>query len=198
MLRALALASVDELFADIPAGVRVDGLSLPPGLPEADVVERITDILAKNRVGRDLPTFLGAGLYNHFVPASVRAIASRSEFATSYTPYQPELSQGILQALFEYQSMICELTGMDAANTSMYDGSTALGEAALMAARVTGKREIVVPRALHWERRQVLENYGRGPGLRIREVPFDRQTGMLDLAALRESVGDETAAVDGE
>jgi len=195
MLRALGLASVDELFADIPAGVRVDGLSLPPGLPEADVVERITDILAKNRVGRDLPTFLGAGLYNHFVPASVRAIASRSEFATSYTPYQPELSQGILQALFEYQSMICELTGMDAANTSMYDGSTALGEAALMAARITGKREIVLPRALHWERRQVLENYGRGPGLRYRDVPYDREDGTIDLAALKEAVGPDIAAM---
>ena len=195
MLRALELASVDELFADIPANVRVDGLSLPRGLREQEVVERVHSILRNNRVGRDLPTFLGAGLYDHFVPASVRAIASRSEFYTSYTPYQAELSQGILQALFEYQSMICELTGMDAANTSMYDGSTALGEAALMAARITGKREIVLPRAIHWERRQVLENYGRGPGLRVHEVPFDRETGKLDLAALEASVGPDTAAV---
>jgi len=195
MLRALGLASVDELFADIPARVRVEGLSLPPGLQEADVVDRVTGILAKNRVGRTLPTFLGAGLYDHFVPASVRAIASRSEFATSYTPYQPELSQGILQALFEYQSMICELTGMDGANTSMYDGSTALGEAALMAARITGKREIVLPCAMHWERRQVLENYGRGPGLRYREVPYDRESGTIDVEALRDAVGPDTAAV---
>jgi glycine dehydrogenase subunit 1 len=195
MLRALGLSSVDQLFADIPAGVRVDGLPLPNGLSESEVVDRVTDILAKNRVGRDLPTFLGAGLYDHFVPASVRAIASRSEFATSYTPYQPEMSQGILQALFEYQSMICELTGMDGANTSMYDGSTALGEAALMAARMTGKREIVVPRAMHWERRQVLENYGRGPGLRYKEVPFDRDTGRIDSALLEAAVGPDTAAV---
>src|SRR5207249_807314 len=111
-----------------------------------NVVEAVTGILRKNRVGDGMPTFLGAGLYDHFVPASVRSIASRSEFYSSYTPYQPEMSQGILQALFEYQSMICELTGMDGANTSMYDGSTALGEAALMAARITGKREIVLPR----------------------------------------------------
>ncbi len=195
MLRALGLASVDDLFADIPAEVRVDGLSLPPGVSEQEVVDRVSAILRKNRVGRDLPTFLGAGLYDHFVPAAVRAIVSRSEFYTSYTPYQAELSQGILQALFEYQSMICELTGMDGANTSMYDGSTALGEAALMAARITGKREIVLPRALHWERRQVLENYGRGPGLTYREVPYDRATGKVDLAALKDAVGPETAAV---
>jgi len=195
MLRALGLTSVDQLFADIPADVRVEGLPLPKGLSEAEVVDRVTDILAKNRVGRDMPTFLGAGLYDHFVPASVRAIASRSEFATSYTPYQPELSQGILQALFEYQSMVCELTGMDGANTSMYDGSTALGEAALMAARITGKREIVLPRAMHWERRQVLENYGRGPGLHYKEVPFDRDTGRIDSALLEAAVGPDTAAV---
>src|SRR2546426_5772821 len=195
MLKALGLPSVDALFADIPAKVRVNGLTLPKGLPEADVVERVTAILAKNRVGDELPTFLGAGLYDHFVPAAVRAIASRSEFYTSYTPYQPEVSQGILQALFEYQSMICELTGMDGANTSMYDGSTAVGEAALIAARVTGKREIVVPRALHWERRQVLDNYGRGPGLHFKEVPFDGKTGKLDLAALETAVSNETAAV---
>ncbi len=195
MLQALGVPDVDTLFADIPAKVRVPGLPIPEGLPERDVVDRITQILRKNRAGEDHPTFLGAGLYDHFVPASVRAIASRSEFYSSYTPYQPELSQGILQALFEYQSMICELTGMDGANTSMYDGSTALGEAALMAARITGKREIVLPRALHWEKRQVLASYGRGPGLRVKEVGFDRQTGKLDLAALDAAVSDETAAV---
>jgi glycine dehydrogenase subunit 1 len=189
---------VDDLFSDIPLSVRIDGLPLPAGLPEQEVVERVSAILGKNRVGKDLPTFLGAGLYDHFVPASVRAIASRSEFATSYTPYQPELSQGVLQALFEYQSMICELTGMDGANTSMYDGSTAIGEAALMAARITGKREIVVPRAMHWERRQVLENYGRGPGLRLRDVPYVREVGTMDLQALRAAVGADTAAVYAE
>jgi len=195
MLRALGAPDVDALFADIPAKVRVKGVPLPPGLSEAEVAAKVAGILRANRVGEDLPTFLGAGLYDHYVPAAVRAIVSRSEFYTAYTPYQAELSQGILQALFEYQSMVCELTGMDAANTSMYDGSTALGEAALMAARITGKREIVVPRAMHWERRQVLENYVRGPKLWIRQVPFDPRTGKLDLAALRSVVGDETAAV---
>src|SRR5881397_71575 len=149
MLREMGLRSVDDLFADIPASVRIPKLDIPDGLSEDRVVARVTSMLGANRTVVEMPTFLGGGLYDHFVPASVRAITSRSEFYTSYTPYQPEISQGILQALFEYQSMICELAGMDGANTSMYDGSTALGEAALMAARVTGKREIVVPRALH-------------------------------------------------
>src|SRR3989449_10341027 len=136
MLRAMELKSIDALFGDVPEAVRIKGLDLPRGMGEQDVVRHITSILGKNRSAETMPTFLGAGLYDHFVPASVRAIASRSEFYSAYTPYQPEVSQGILQALFEYQSMICELAGMDGANTSMYDGSTALGEAALMAARV--------------------------------------------------------------
>src|SRR3989304_10227454 len=184
MLRAIGLKSMEDLFSDIPAGVRIKGLAIPKGLSEQDVVRHVTSILRQNRSAESMPTFLGAGLYDHFVPAAVRAIASRAEFYTAYTPHQAEVSQGMLHALWEYQSFVCELTGMDAANTSMYDGSTALGEAALMAARITGKREIVVPRALPWDRRPVLENYGRGPGLRIREVPFARRTGTLDLSAL--------------
>src|SRR5207245_5483882 len=115
------------------------------GLPELTVVRHVTSLLSANRTMADMPTFLGGGLYDHFVPASVRAITSRSEFYTAHTPYQAELSQGPLQTLWEYQSLICELTGMDAANTSMYDGSTAVGEAALMAHRITGTREIVAP-----------------------------------------------------
>src|SRR3990170_8920067 len=112
MLRALGLSSVDDLFVDVPAKVRVDRLGLKPGLSEDDVVAYLTSVLAANRSMADMPTFLGAGLYDHFVPAAVRAIASRSEFYTAYTPYQAELSQGILQALWEYQSMVCELMGM--------------------------------------------------------------------------------------
>ncbi len=195
MLKAMGLSSVEDLFADIPASVRTKGLDLPRGLSEQDVVRRVTSILRQNKSAETMPTFLGAGLYDHFVPASVRAIASRSEFYTSYTPYQPEVSQGMLQALWEYQSFICELTGMDAANTSMYDGSTALGEAALMAHRITGKRQIVVPRALHWDKKAVLASYARGPGLEVVEVEFDPQEGTLSLDALYEAVGEETAAV---
>jgi glycine dehydrogenase subunit 1 len=198
MLRALGLKTIDDLFADIPASVRTRGLAIPKGMSEQDVVRHVTGILRQNRSGDSMPTFLGAGLYDHFVPASVRAIESRSEFYTAYTPYQPELSQGILQTLWEYQSFICELAGMDAANTSMYDGSSALGEAALMAHRITGKKEIVIPRALHWERRAVLESYGMGPGLRLREVPYDLETGTMDLIALKRAVGEDTAAVYAE
>ncbi len=195
MLRAIGLRSIDDLFADIPASVRTDGIDIPRGLSEQEVVRHVTSLLRKNRSAETMPTFLGAGLYDHFVPASVRAIASRAEFYTAYTPYQAELSQGILQTLWEYQSFVCELTGMDAANTSMYDGSTALGEAALMAHRITGKKEIVIPRALHWEKRKVLESYTVGPGLDVVEVPFDPEAGTMDLAALKKAVGDDTAAV---
>ncbi|TLZ42647.1 MAG: glycine dehydrogenase [Methanobacteriota archaeon] len=136
MLHAMGLRNIDDLFTDIPTAVRIPKLDLPDGLPEDAVVSRVTSMLAANRTVVDMPTFLGGGLYDHFIPASVRAITSRSEFYTSYTPYQPELSQGMLQALWEYQSLVCELTCMDGANTSMYDGSTALGEAARIAHRI--------------------------------------------------------------
>src|SRR2546425_12383133 len=170
MLREMGLRSVDDLFADIPSAVRISKLDIPDGLPEDRVVARVTSMLAANRTVVDMPTFLGGGLYDHFVPASVRAVVSRSEFYTSYTPYQPEISQGLLQALWEYQSLICELTGMDAANTSMYDGSTALGEAARMAHRIHGGRIFLIPRALRHNRRAVLANYVVGAGLEVREV----------------------------
>src|SRR2546422_10103110 len=132
-----------------------------------------------------MPTFLGGGLYDHFVPASVRAIVSRSEFYTSYTPYQPEISQGLLQALWEYQSLICELTGMDAANTSVYDGSTALGEAARMAHRIHGGRIFLIPRALRPNRRAGLANYVLGTGIEVREGDYDRESALLDLSKLK-------------
>ena len=185
MLRSMGLHGIDDLFSDIPPSVRMKSLALPAGLTEQEVVARVTEILSANRTMADMPTFLGAGLYDHFVPASVRAITSRAEFYTAYTPYQPEVSQGILQTLWEYQSMICELTGMDAANTSMYDASTALGEAARMARRIHGGKIFLVPRALRWHRRSVLQNYTWGGGLLIQEVEYDRTTGMLDLADLK-------------
>src|SRR2546428_2824086 len=195
MLRAMGLTSIDDLFADIPASVRTRGLDLPKGMEEQDVVRHITSLLRKNRSADAMPTFLGAGLYDHFVPASVRAIASRAEFYTAYTPYQAELSQGILQTLWEYQSFVCELTGMDAANTSMYDGSTALGEAALMAHRITGKKEIIIPRGLHWEKREVLKSYTAGSAMQVTDVEYNSETGTTDLDELRLAVGEDTAAV---
>ena len=195
MLRAMGLRSVEDLFADIPAAVRIPKLDLPDGLPEDVVVARVTAMLAANRTAVDMPTFLGGGLYDHFVPASVRAVTSRSEFYTAYTPYQPEISQGLLQALWEYQSLICELTGMDAANTSMYDGSTALGEAARMAHRIHGGRAFLIPRALRHNRKAVLANYVVGAGLEVREVDYDRESGMLDLAKLKEALSPDVCGV---
>jgi glycine dehydrogenase subunit 1 len=188
MLDALGIASVDELFKDIPESVRINGLTLPAGISEAEVVAKVRKVLGANKTPEKLPSFLGAGIYDHFIPAAVRAIQSRSEFYTSYTPYQPEISQGVLQALFEYQSMMCELTGMDAANTSMYDWATALGEAALMAHRIHGGKEFVVGRAMGRERLQVLRSYASGVGLKIKMVEFDANTGQLDLDMLKSQV----------
>ncbi|MFQ5837332.1 MAG: aminomethyl-transferring glycine dehydrogenase subunit GcvPA [Thermoplasmata archaeon] len=195
MLEFLGLEGIDQLFEDIPSEVRTRGLDLPPGVGESETVERVQRILSKNRSCAGMLSFLGAGYYDMYVPAVVESILSRSEFYTSYTPYQAELSQGLMQALFEYQSLICELTGMDAANGSMYDGSTALGEAALMCARITRKREFVIPRALHWEKKSVLLNYARGPRIVVREVDYDIATGTLDLNHIGELVGKETAGV---
>jgi glycine dehydrogenase subunit 1 len=195
MLRTMGLRSVEELFADIPADVRIPRLDLPDGLPEDVVVARVNAILSANRTVVDMPTFLGGGSYDHFVPASVRAITGRSEFYTSYTPYQPEISQGLLQALWEYQSLICELTGMDAANTSMYDGSTALGEAARMAYRLRGGRIFLIPRALRHNRRAVLANYVLGTGIEVREIDYDHETGMLDLAKLKQALSPDVCGV---
>lgn len=195
MLRTMGLRSIEDLFADIPASVRIPKLDLPDGLPEDVVVARVTSMLAANRTVVDMPTFLGGGLYDHFVPASVRAITGRSEFYTSYTPYQPEISQGMLQALWEYQSLICELTGMDGANTSMYDGSTALGEAARMANRIHGGRIFLIPRALRHNRRAVLTNYLIGTGVEVREVDYDRETGMLDLVKLKGALSPDVCGV---
>jgi len=195
MLSAMGVRSVEDLFADIPAPVRIPKLDIPDGLAEDQVVARVTSMLAANRTVVDMPTFLGGGLYDHFVPASVRAIVSRSEFYSSYTPYQPEISQGMLQALWEYQSLICELTGMDAANTSMYDGSTALGEAARMAHRIHGGRIFLIPRAVRHNRRAVLANYVLGTGLQVREVDYERASGMLDLAKLRATLSPDVCGV---
>src|SRR6266704_4097995 len=195
MLRAMGLQSIDDLFADIPAAVRVPKIDLPDGLPELTVVRHVTSLLSANRTMAEMPTFLGGGLYDHFVPASVRAITSRSEFYTAYTPYQPELSQGLLQALWEYQSLICELTGMDAANTSLYDASTALGEAARMAHRIHGGNVFLVPRALRHNRKAVLANYLNGTGVEAREVDYDRGTGMLDLGKLEAALSPAVCGV---
>jgi glycine dehydrogenase subunit 1 len=190
MLERLKMISADELFADVPGDVRTD-LKISNGMPEMDVVDKITKMLGKNITASDIPCFMGMGSYRHYVPAAVDHITGMSEFYTSYTPYQPEISQGMLRSLFEYQSMVCELTGMDAANSSMYDISTALGEAALMCARISKGKTFLIPEALSKERRSVLNNYIAGAGMRTSEYGFDKRTGSLSLSDISKAAKKE-------
>lgn len=193
MLEEIGVASVDELFADIPAEVRFHENEPFPGRSENEVVREITSILGQNKT---YPMFLGAGCYNHYVPAVVRAIISRSEFFTSYTQYQPELSQGFLRALFEYQTFICQLTGMDVSNVSLYDWASSLGEAVLMAARVRKDRpNIIIPKTTHPARVEVLKTYIKGAGLNIIEAGYDTGSGQLDIEKLKSAVNKNTCMV---
>jgi len=196
MLNTIGLESIDELYSDIPREVllnrplKVDGF-----LSEQEVRSHLDRILAENKSAVDNQVFLGAGIYNHYVPAAVKAIVSRTEFQTSYTPYQAEISQGLLQALFEFESMITDLTSMDAVNSSLYDGSTALGEAARMAVRVTGRYKVLVPKNLHPDKVSVLRNYAEPVGIEIVSYQYDGETGGLDLDDLQSKLDRETAAV---
>jgi len=194
MLRAVGIRSVDELFAPIPAEYRLKReLDLPPSMAEADIVDWYRQRAADTSTA-GYASFLGAGAYNHYRPVVVDPLISRGEFFTAYTPYQPEISQGTLQAIFEFQTMICELTGMEVANASMYDGSTAATEAVLMAARVTGRRSAAVARSVHPEYREVLATYARNQGMPIHEIGF-QQNGRVDAAALDKALGQDIACV---
>ena len=196
MLREIGAASIDELFADIPEKIRLKRpLKLPKAMPELEVKRHVQAILLKNKPFTQMLSFLGGGVWAHHVPAHVRSLVQRSEFLTSYTPYQPEASQGMLQALFEYQSMIAELVGLEIANASMYDWATSLGEAALMCARVTRRRKFLVPRLIGKDRLSVLRNYALGPGLKVVEVGYDRRTGQLDPKQLHGELGEDVAGV---
>ncbi|MEM1537180.1 MAG: aminomethyl-transferring glycine dehydrogenase subunit GcvPA [Candidatus Bathyarchaeia archaeon] len=196
MMREIGIESIDELYLDIPGKYFLKKpLNLPKGLSEFEVKRHIENLLSKNKTCADMPVFLGAGCWPHYVPAAVGEIVRRSEFLTAYTPYQAEVSQGMLQALFEYQSMICELTAMDVANCSMYDWASALGEAARMAARITKRSEILVPKIIHPERKATLHVYAEPAGLSVREVEYNRETGQLSLNDLENKISRETAAV---
>jgi glycine dehydrogenase subunit 1 len=196
MLLEAGVASVYELFADIPPKIRLKRkLKLPAAMSELEVKRHVRAILSKNKPFTQMPSFLGGGVWPHHVPAHVHSLIQRAEFLTSYTPYQPEASQGILQALFEYQSLVCELTGLEVANASMYDWATALGEAALMCARVTGRRKFIVPELISWERLSVLRNYALGPALKIVGIGYDSRTGQLDFDQLRKELDEDTAGV---
>ena len=193
MLDAIGARSIENLFASIPEAFRLkDPLNLPAAMSEQEIIEYFRARAAENSTG--YTSFLGAGVYNHLRSVVTDSLIQRGEFLTSYTPYQAEISQGTLQAIFEFQTLMCQLTGMEVANASMWDGSTATTEAVLMAERLTGRDRVVVARSLHPEYRQVLETYARNIGLRIDEVGFTN-SGQVDLNRLEGSVNSETAAV---
>ncbi len=194
MLDAIGVASVAELFQDVPAAVRFQGrLDLEPALSEPELVRHLEELAARNvDTTREL-SFLGAGIYDHYVPAVVDAVLQRGEFLTAYTPYQAELSQGVLQAIFEYQTAICELTGMDVSNASGYDGTTVAADACYVAKHATGRSRVVLAETLHPQVRQVVKTYAVGFGLEVVEVPH--RDGITDLDLLTAALQDAAALI---
>jgi glycine dehydrogenase subunit 1 len=182
MLEAIGVGSIEDLFADIPPAVRARAFAPPPPLVEQEVRAELSRIAGRNRTPQ--VSFLGAGAYRHLVPAVVGEVIGRSEFATAYTPYQPEVSQGTLQSIYEFQSLICELTGMEVASASHYDGATATAEAALMACRLTRRQRVAISTAVNPQVRQVLATYCSGPGIAVVEVPADLAEGGSGLTAI--------------
>src|ERR1035437_4657233 len=194
MLAESGVKSINELFAVIPAEYRLDrDPNVPRQHAESEIVDYFRAAGAKNSTG--FASFLGAGAYRHYRPLIIDSLVQRGEFLTSYTPYQAEITQGTLQAIFEFQPMIAELTGMDVANASMYDGSTGAAEAVMMAVRVTGRHKAVVAATVHPEYREVMATYAKHQGLPSTLVGYDRETGRVDLKALEAEVTEETAGV---
>lgn len=194
MLAALGLRSVDDLFAQVPAQCRVDGgLALPPALSELELDRLLRDRAGENRSAQDAVYFLGGGCYDHFIPAVVDALAGRPEFVTAYTPYQPEASQGTLQAMFEYQTLMARLAGMDVSNASMYDGASAAAEAVLMSLEITGRRRVVVAGSVHPEFRQVIGTYLQNYDASLHEL--DYRQGVCRLEEVGASVNADTACL---
>jgi len=193
MLREIGCKSIDDLFAPIPAEYRLTrDLKVPRQMAESEIIDYFHDRAAANAAGYAM--FLGAGAYHHYRPVVIDAMLSRGEFLTSYTPYQAEIAQGTLQAIFEFQTMVCELTGMDVANASMYDGSTGAAEAMMMAVRVTGRKGGVVARSVHPEYREVMHTYTQHQGLPITECGY-LENGRVDMAELEGKITDDTACV---
>ena len=196
MLAAIGVASVDDLFADIPERVRASGWDLPAPMAEQEVRAELSRLANANLIPQ--VSFLGYGAYRHLVPAVVSEVVGRAEFSTAYTPYQPEVSQGTLQSIYEFQSLICELTGMEVATASHYDGATATAEAALMACRLTRREKVAVSAAVHPEVRRVLATYCSGPGIEVVEIPVDLAqdaTGQTDPAAAAAALDDSFACL---
>ncbi len=194
MLETIGADSVEELFFDIPEKVRFKGeYNIKQAKSEAALMKELTGLAAKNADLKSNASFLGAGVYDHYIPVIVDHVISRSEFYTAYTPYQPEISQGELQAIFEFQTMICELTGMDVANSSMYDGGTALAEAAMLSAGHTKRKKVLVSQTVHPESRDVLKTYAKGQNIDVVEVPY--KDGLTDIEALKSELDQDVAAV---
>jgi glycine dehydrogenase subunit 1 len=194
MLAEIGVGSIDDLFAIIPAEYRLNrDLGVPRQQAESEIVDYFRAAAQQNSTS--YASFLGAGAYRHYRPVIIDSLVQRGEFLTSYTPYQAEITQGTLQAIFEFQTMIAELTGMDVANASMYDGSTGAAEAVMMAVRVTGRHKAVVARTVHPEYREVLATYAKHQGLPATQVDYQAKTGRIDLDALDAAISEETAAV---
>jgi glycine dehydrogenase subunit 1 len=195
MMDAIGITSIEDLYADIPDGLRFKGeLQVPGPHTESEVKENVLSMLHKNTNLR-CPPFLGGGVWPHYVPSVVDEVVRRAEFLTSYTPYQPEISQGMLQSIFEYQSLICELVGMSVANASLYDWSTAVGEAALLANRLNHRNTILVPTFISPKRLSVLKTYTSPAGVKVEMVDYDEETGQIEIEDLKAKVNEDTAAV---
>ncbi len=195
MLRAIGVSSFEDLLAGVPPTARQRApVDIPPGMSEEELRRLFRGFGARNYNPETVTSFLGAGLYDHLVPAAIRQITLRSEFYTAYTPYQAEVAQGTLATIYEFQSILCELTGLDVANASVYDGGSAAAEAASLASAMTGRKQVLVSAGLHPHARQVMKVYARGPGLDLVTVPLTAD-GRTDLAALQSALGASTAAV---
>src|SRR3989440_4864134 len=194
MLETLGLPSLEALLAPVPENVRLRRhLNLPPALPEPDLKRLLSRMAAKNKNLDTVISFLGAGTYDHAIPSVVSHLQRRSEFVTSYTPYQPEVSQGMLQAIYEFQTMVCQVTGLDIANASLYDGATAMVEAALLAVGPGGRGEVVISQGVDPQYRRVLHTYAHARGFSVKEVPT--RNGVTSIEDLDAAVSATTAAV---
>jgi glycine dehydrogenase subunit 1 len=196
MLKEICCDDIEELFKDIPASVRLNRpLDLPPAHSEIELRAHMEELANRNLGAKSYACFMGAGAYDHYSPSVINHMLLRQEFFTAYTPYQPEISQGTLQAIFEWQTMICELTGLEVSNASVYDGATALAEASLMGCAATRRNEILVAGNVHPESRAVVNTYAITRDIVLKEVPYDQETGRVDLKALEAHLSKETAVV---
>ncbi|HKJ96140.1 MAG TPA: aminomethyl-transferring glycine dehydrogenase subunit GcvPA, partial [Thermoplasmataceae archaeon] len=197
MMAQLGISDIDELFRDIPQSIRKKSIDLDDGISEFEIIRKAEERAARNS-GYNFIKFLGCGIYDRVIPSAVDSIIGRSEFLTSYTPYQPEISQGMLQSMYEYQSIMSDLNGMDVTNSSMYDGFTALGEAVRMAYRINGKSEILVPENMYQSKTDVIRSYIWGLGIKLIPYRINRDTGYVDMEDVQGKLNDNTGAIVAE